>query len=101
MKRFLIQKSIAALMVVCLIALQTHTPSHEPVSGEQQSVKLAVIMYHGFNSGGAESTYVLNASSLESDIVWLKENGFGFVTSADCFLRLWQASARKVRDAHL
>lgn len=83
MKRFWLHKSIAALSVVCLIALQMHSPSLERVSGAEQSVKLAVIMYHGFNSGGSESTYVLNASSLESDIVWLKENGFGFVTSAD------------------
>lgn len=83
MKRFIVQKLMSAVCVVLLIMLQMYTPHALPVTATEQKTKLAVIMYHGFNSGGKETTYVINAQSLENDIIYLRQKGFEFVTTDD------------------
>lgn len=52
-------------------------------AADVQSVKLVILMYHGFTSGGKESDYVLDIGRFEEDIVYLKKNGFGFVDTND------------------
>lgn len=83
MRRMVLQKTVTALVMVLLIALQMYSPSDAPVSATEQKTKLAILMYHGFTSGGKESTYVLDVGQLEQDIIYLRQNGFEFVNSAD------------------
>ena len=83
MKRFIFQKLALFLLVGTLIYLQGYHPKTVTTSGTEQKTKLAVIMYHGFTDTHNESTYVINAKKLEDDIIYLKNNGFSFVTPGD------------------
>lgn len=58
-------------------------PKNISVSSKPGQFKLAILMYHGFTKNGKESTYVINMSEFEKDIVYLKENGFTFVLPGD------------------
>ncbi len=83
MKRMLFQKSIVFLVICALIFIETSSPKSITTSTEHNSVKLAVIMYHGFTNSANESTYVINAKKLEEDIIYLKEQGFSFITAKE------------------
>jgi len=71
------------MVIGVLIFLHSYTPESIVTSGFEDKVKLAVIMYHGFTDTENESTYVINAKRLEEDIIYLKDNGFSFVTPKD------------------
>ncbi|MBQ4630245.1 MAG: polysaccharide deacetylase family protein [Clostridia bacterium] len=83
MRRFLIQKAISFIFVIMLIMLQMKTSNEIPASAPVSETKLAVLMYHGFTDGGKESEYVIDVREFEKDIVWLKENGYEFVSVSD------------------
>jgi len=77
------QKALSALMILCLMLISIKGADFVPASGEIISVKLPVIMYHGFTEGKNVSTYVLKSEDLEKDILYLKKMGYEFVDTKD------------------
>ena len=82
-KRLLFQKAVSAVMIICLIYIQIKSTYSVPASREVFSLKLPVIMYHGFTEGKNVSTYVLKSDDLEKDIVYLRDMGYEFVDTKD------------------
>ncbi|MBR5506568.1 MAG: polysaccharide deacetylase family protein [Clostridia bacterium] len=83
MKRLIIQKLSTLVFLFVLITFSASFPKSIPANAPPQSVKLAILMYHGFTKDGNESTYVISESEFEKDIIYLKENGFTFVMPGD------------------
>ncbi len=83
MKRLILQKLSTIVFLFVLIAFSAPFSKSIPANVSPQKVKLAILMYHGFTKDGTESTYVINMSEFEKDIIYLKENGFTFVTPED------------------
>lgn len=83
MKRLILQKLTTLAFLFVLIAFSVTFPKSIPTNAPAQKVKLAILMYHGFTKDGKESTYVINMSEFEKDILYLKENGFTFVGTED------------------
>ncbi|MBO5369545.1 MAG: polysaccharide deacetylase family protein [Clostridia bacterium] len=83
--RTIFQKTItfAAICLLIMFNIYTSRQAAIPTSATPNEAKLAVLMYHGFCENKKESTYVLDAKSFEEDIIYLKENGFEFVSTAD------------------
>ncbi len=83
MKKVLTEKIICLGLVFSLIAFHSGAQRTKSVFKEDEKIKLAILMYHGFSSGKRESTYVIDEKSLEDDIIYLKENGFSFISCTD------------------
>lgn len=75
--------SIIYAVILFTITICFHGSKGVYTNTSENSIKLPIIMYHGFTNGGSSSEYVIDAKDFESDIVFLKENGFEFIDTND------------------
>ncbi len=55
-----------------------------PAAGEQKTIKLAVIMYHGFiKDEKLQNTYMIHPDYFENDLKYLKENSYNTIVIQD------------------
>lgn len=74
--------SVIAVVAVCLCMVSGKTV--QTVSNNTQTVQLAVIMYHGLiNDENLQNTYMIDPDLFESDLKYLKENGYNTIVIKD------------------
>ena len=60
------------------------TPASELASAAENAIDVPILMYHGLNSGKtAMGDYYISASALESDLKYLKNNGYSTITMSE------------------
>ncbi len=79
--------AVFTILIFAVSLLMVYDRETMPVSGvnvtQSDSRKLCILMYHGFTKSGKETEFVLNIGKFENDIIYLKENGFSFITTAE------------------
>lgn len=70
------------VIVILTISIKPQTVQTSKDAADDKR-ELVILMYHGFIQEGKESEYVLSVSKLEDDIVYLKENGYEFINTAE------------------
>lgn len=74
--------AMALLEIVVLLFLQS--PASVPVGATEDGVPLPIIMYHSIvNQSSQWGTYVISADELESDLKYIREQGYTTVTVED------------------
>lgn len=80
-KRFYIPIAVAFLVAVCGMYIQ---PNNAAVTTSDNGVDVPIIMYHSIlKSAKKQTKYIVTPSQLESDMLWLKSNGYTTVFIQD------------------
>ncbi|MCD8180126.1 MAG: polysaccharide deacetylase family protein [Firmicutes bacterium] len=75
---------VSALYSGILAMLLSHSPYTSAMSSAGDSVSLPIIMYHSvLRDTDLSGKYVITPEALESDIKYLRENGYTFVSAAE------------------
>ena len=76
--------SITAAVLMIVVCLCTVSGGAVPVVNEIKTIKLAVIMYHGLiKDSSLQNTYMIDPDYFESDLKYLKENGYNTIVIQD------------------
>lgn len=83
-----IRRVTMALLCVIILAVSTlrigGTVITETPSALKQGIALPIVMYHGFSTTAKrQGDYILSPSVLESDLKYLKENGYTTIVMSD------------------
>ncbi|HWR19687.1 MAG TPA: polysaccharide deacetylase family protein [Clostridia bacterium] len=83
-KIFLVIGFCAALLLYVLSFMNMYDKVQAASTGAKVGVFLPIIMYHGIHKTNAETgAYIISADTLESDLRYLKENGYTTILMSD------------------
>ncbi len=74
---------ITLFIAIIITVIITLSGKSVEVDSDFGTVKLGIVMYHGFTSEEKPSEYVIDIADFEKDIIFFKENGFNFVFASE------------------
>ena len=87
----------AVFLIFCAYVMALAALTAPARAGEEESVRLPVIMYHHINPDKARSgDYVITPETLESDLKYLRDNGCTAISAGE--LAAWERGEGKLPD---
>ncbi len=81
---FIFSTIVFSLVMICYAFSSGYLSKNVPVIADARAqIELPILMYHGITEDTAKvNEYTILASTLESDLAWLKDNGYTSISSA-------------------